>query len=43
MTHALKFAQLATAFLVETAIDDDELFSDGFEDGNPDAWTIGPP
>ena len=40
--HAVKFARLAAAFLVETGRDGaatNELFSDGFETGNTDAWS----
>jgi len=39
--HALKFARLAAAFMVETAKSGDvEIFSDGFESGSTDAWSL---
>jgi bacterial leucyl aminopeptidase len=40
--HAVKFARLAAAFLVEAGHDglpSNELFSDGFETGNTAAWS----
>ena len=40
--HALKFAQLATSFLLEAGSDGPEvLFIDGFESGDTSAWTLG--
>lgn len=40
--HALKFARLALAFLIETSRDGAGLpFADGFESGDASAWTLG--
>lgn len=46
--HAIKFARLAAAFLVETGIDGGgpptpEIFEDGFESGNTAAWSATEP
>ncbi len=43
--HAVKFARLAAAFLVETGIDGDPsmVFADGFESGNTAAWSATEP
>ena len=39
--HAIKFARLATAFMIEAAVDTVVLpmFADGFESGDPSAWS----
>ena len=37
--HAAKFARLAAAFLVETALDGPGLFSDGFATGDVARWS----
>jgi leucyl aminopeptidase len=40
--HALKFARLATSFLIEAGSDGPEvLFADGFESGDYSAWEYG--
>ena len=42
--HAMKFARLAVAFMVEIGVDDDgALFFDGFESGGPDRWSATAP
>lgn len=46
--HAIKFARLAAAFVVETAIDGGapptpEIFADGFESGSTAAWSATEP
>jgi bacterial leucyl aminopeptidase len=42
--HALKFARLAAAFLVEASLDGASLpFADGFESGDAGAWSLSEP
>ena len=37
--HALKFARLGAAFMVEVAKQTDDIFADGFETGTTGQWS----